>query len=177
MRNNNNLVDELLKKYVSEDSTEVGMDEFGKKVVNVLHNAANERGYDSLEDMISHKMSGNSNTKKPSLNKTCEYSCRFDYFMESLENINYDSNYRGYYKDGHMAALSRYMDKAQLNRNNLQIVEKTLKQELSQYRRSAETSMYSQGYLDGLRMVDKALKYSKKEMMKLINDTIMDALK
>ena len=174
---NNNPIDELLKKYLNEESIEEGVDEFGKKVVEVAHKAANERGYDSFEEMISHKASGDNRSRKPTLNKVSDYNSRFEYFVESLENITYDSKYRGYYQAGHEAALDRYMDKAELNRNNLQIVEKILKQELSQVKQSKQTSLYYQGYVDGLRMVDAALKKSKKEMMKLVYDTVMDALK
>ena len=98
--------------------------------------------------------------------------CRFDYFVDAFENSTNDN---GYYEDGYKTALNRYMDKARVNRNNLQIVEKTLKQELSQYNITSNASMYSQGYLDGLHMLEKALKKSKKEMMDIINNTIMNA--
>ena len=125
----NNLVDELLKKYGSEDIV-------------------------SKKNIVSHK------------------PCRFDYFVDALEDSKNDN---GYYEDGYKTALNRYLDKAKVNHNNLQIVEKTLKQELSQYRITSSSSIYSQGYLDGLRMLEKALQKSKKEMMDIINDTIMNA--
>ena len=175
MVNKNNHVDELLKKYVNGEAIEETVDAFGKKVVESIHKAANERGYDSLEDLVDGEVRINTvaTSKKPSLSSVEGCMSRYDYFIQSLDNVTY----RGYYKTGHMAALERYIDKAELNRNNLQIVEKTLKQEISQVRQTQHPSLYSQGYLDGLRLVDKALRKSKNEMMKLVYDTVMDALK
>ena len=179
MVNKNNHVDELLKKYVNGEAIEETVDAFGKKVVESIHKAANERGYDSLEDLVDGEVRINTvaTSKKPSLSSVEGCMSRYDYFIQSLDNVTYDSRYRGYYKTGHMAALERYIDKAELNRNNLQIVEKTLKQEISQVRQTQHPSLYTQGYLDGLRLVDKALSKSKNEMMKLVYDIVMDALK
>ena len=178
MVNKNDHVDELLRKYVSEEAIEEGMDAFSKKVVEYIHRAANARGYDSLEDMVENEVRGSStSSRKPSLGSVKDCMSRYDCFVQSVKDVSYDSRYRGYYKNGHIAALERYMDKVELNRDNLGIVEKMLKQEISQVRQTKNPSLYSQGYLDGLRLVDKALRKSKNEMMKLVYNTVMEALK
>lgn len=179
MANKNEHVDELLRKYLNEDTINESVNEFGKRVVESIHKVANEQGYDSFEDLVASeiKMNTSSQRRKPTIEKVKGCQTRYEYFVQSFENVTYDSRYRGNYKLGHMAAVERYYDKVELNCNNLSIVEKTLKQEIAEVRRQRDESLYAKGYLDGLRLVDKALRDSKNEMMKQVYQTVMDALK
>ncbi|MDD6466807.1 MAG: hypothetical protein PUF50_01325 [Erysipelotrichaceae bacterium] len=182
-KQNNENLDRLLEEYLKDSGLQnKTLNEFGKTVLESVNTAANSHGYDSISEMINDEIAMGLNVKekpkKPSLDSLNNREChtRYDYFMETLNGVEYDSRYRGHYKSGHLEALDKYIDRVELNRDNLTIVDKMLHQELSVLRKERNQSLYLQGYIDGLKMVDKALRKSKNEMMKQVYQTVMAAL-
>lgn len=180
---NNEELDRLLKEYLNDEGLQnKTLNEFGKTVLESVQTAVNSHGYDSMSEMIADEIAMGFNVKdkpkKPTLDYADASECnsRYDYFMQALRIVEYDSRYRGHYKDGHTEALEKYINRVELNRNNLDIVDKTIRQELSVLRQNKNQSLYVKGYMDGLKMVDKALRKSKSEMMKKVYHTVMAAL-
>ncbi len=147
---------------------------------------ANNETVDSLkdrlsskeEDLVSLKESEYSerksvSLKRPSLPKTIPASLntRLDIFLYCIKNIEYGPNNRSYV-DGHLEALNKYLERARLDHQNLEVVLGTLLDEIRHSRSINKTDLKEKGYYDGLNYVNSALKKSKDVMAKKINDTL-----
>lgn len=184
MANKNRSMDDfedLFSKHVMRDDG-MSIDDFGKMVSKTVNEAARNKGYDSMSEMISDEVQMGLQSRKPRKPKAAfvsadEVSNRYEYVMKAVETVHYDSRYRGNYKKGHEDAIIRYLDKIELNRNNLSIVDKILAQELKAARKQSSTSTYSRGYLDGLRFISRILQQSKTAMMKRVYEQLKSTIR
>ncbi|MCF0111577.1 MAG: hypothetical protein HUJ58_06735 [Erysipelotrichaceae bacterium] len=174
-------LDDLFAKYVeNDDGTPV--EHFGRIVTEKMNNASKDKGYDSLSDLITEEVEigfTGKKTSRPSARVVDLQNIdnRYEYFLAAIENVEYESRYRGNYRIGHQEAISRYADKAELNKTNLMIVDKIIKQELMTFSRETQIKdMYSRGYYDGLKFVEKVLNDSKQQIMKRVYERLRKAL-
>ena len=177
-------IDEILEKHINEDSYEsTTVDDFGRMVTKAVNSAAKDKGYDSLTEMIKDEIAiGIDSKNKPRrptarLSAASDSTTRYEYFMKAIDSVSYDSRYRGNYKTGHIEAVERYIDKVELNKQNLVIVDRILKQELNATSRRGNQSLYDKGYLDGLKTVERVLVQSKNAMMMRVASVLKGALR
>ena len=56
-----------------------------------------------------------------------DYASRYEYVRDVLEHVSYPPRQRGYYRDGHQDALSRYLRRMAINQNDMMMYEKLWK--------------------------------------------------
>lgn len=101
---------------------------------------------------------------------------RLDIFLYCLKNVDYGSSNNRSYVDGHLEALDSYLEKAQMNSNNLEVVSGILVDEIKRLGNTSKSDLREKGYYDGLNYVNQALKKSKDIMAKNINDILQREL-
>jgi len=188
--NKKDSIDEMLDEVHNNGYDNTNVSDFERIVskavnstVKSVNSAVKEKGYDSFSEMISEEISiGLNSNKAPakpnvSLYATKNATTRYEFFMSAIENVTYDSRYRGNFKNGHVEAVDRYIDKIELNKQNLSVVEKTLKQEINACGRRGFGDSYDRGYVEGLKLVEKVLLNSKVAMMSRVADKLKEAFK
>jgi len=169
---NTDKLDEVLEGISQGSYSSTSIADFDK----IAKEATNE----SLADMAkSQNYKVNTNTVKSVSTATN----RYEYFMISLDNVRYSNKLSVGYRQGHEAAMDRYIGKVELNKNNLGIVDKVIKQELLEagneginLGRQFTSATVRRGYYEGLQMVQDLLNRSKKAMMKKASTQVLDAL-
>ena len=167
--------DNLFAQIDNDDDTVVNItiSDFGKAIKTEVDNSAKRKGYDTLEDMISHKASGATYERPDVKGKVGEdyegnrYSC----FLNILDNVSYSQSYRGYYMEGHQRMIDMFKEKAKFCQENLSLLETDLQNERQRYLNSKKDT-YSKGCLDGIEFIEKALKKSKLYMMTRIKEEL-----
>ena len=183
-KKDDNSLDEMLEKHIKDDSFEsTTVDDFGRMVTKAVNSAAKDKGYDSLTEMIKDEIAiGMDSKNKPrrpvaKLSAASDSSTRYEYFMKAIDSVAYDSRYRGNYKTGHIEAVERYIDKVELNKQNLVIVDRIIKQELNAVNRRGNQNLYDRGYYDGLKTVERVLLQSKNTMMMRVASVLKGAIR
>lgn len=147
--------------------------DFGKAIKSEVDNSAKKNGYDTIEDMISHKISGKTYSR-PEVKET-KYGVpgndRYSYFVNLLDNVTYAQSYRGYYMEGHQRMIDMFKEKAKFCQENLSKLDSDIRDERRRYASSKKDS-YTKGCLDGIDYVEKALKKSKLYMMTRIKEEL-----
>lgn len=180
-------LDDLFDRHMNDDQfINSSVNDFGRMVRDSINEEARKNGYDSLSDMIQGEIqSGLQGTKKTPKSRAARavrrrkthYKSRFDYFMEVVQDRSYSDRYRGYYRDGHLEAIQRYINQVELNRNNLCAVEKIVNEEIRYfYSKNNKRDKYSEGYYDGLKFVQRCLLQSKCVMMEEVSDALSEAM-
>lgn len=108
---------------------------------------------------------------------TAEFNTRYDYFMYIIRSVNYGEDNATEYVKGHIDALNKATVQAQMDPQNLYLVEASISDELNQYANVSKNTLKAKGYYDGLTYVSKALKKSKEIMANKINTILKEELK
>lgn len=151
----------------------ITISEFGEAIKSEVNNSAKKKGYDTLEDMISHKVSGKTYVR-PDVNYSGSEmvdGSRYEYFLGLLNNISYSQSYRGYYMEGHQRMINMFKEKAKFCKENLSLLEDDLRNERRRYSNNKK-DVYSRGCIDGLDFIEKSLKKSKLYMMNRIKEEL-----
>ena len=167
--------DNLFAQIDNDDDNVVNItiSEFGRAIKTEVNNSAKKKGYDTLEDMISHKASGKTYVR-PDINASGNEmlaSNRYEYFLNLLNNVSYAQSYRGYYMEGHQRMIEMFKEKAKFCQENLSLLETDLRNERQRYL-SSRNDVYSKGCLDGIEFIEKSLKKSKLYMMNRIKEEL-----
>ena len=171
----NDKIDEMLEQVRSGSMSSTSMNDFDRMAQEAtaddLSAMAKAYGYDA---------------KGASTRTVINAQSRYEYFMQSLDNMMLSNRVSASYKEGFQIALDRYINKVELNRTNLSIVDKTLRQELirignngsntSQMPRDLTSPIARRGYYQGLKWVEDALDKSKTEMMRKVASAVLTAL-
>lgn len=177
---NTDFLDEMFRS-LENDTIDQSIDEFANVVKQKITDSLKQNGYDSAEDIIMHGVeSGFQGRKsaKPDINAGSRRAAsigdtRFEYFISLLNDVEYDRNYRGYYKDGHAKAIDIYRSKAEFCKNDLLSLESEVAKEIHRTKLNRKLrDRFEVGYYDGLLFVEKALKRSKLYMMTRIKEEI-----
>lgn len=151
------------------------IDDFKKQINVTIH----DNGYDTIGDAVLHGVESNfqgKKTRKPDINAGTRRASaigksRYEYFLTLLEDVVYERNYRGYYKEGHAKALEIYRSKAEFCNNDLVSLEEDVAKEIHRVKLNRKTrDRFEIGYYDGLHFIEKALKRSKLYMMTMIKE-------
>lgn len=173
--------DELFDSLINDSSSNYNPQDFSKIVQSKINAKANNRGFESLSDLIDNEVRSSSSriSRKPQVSeeyKNREFDNRFDYFMNDLQGIDYNRK-QGYYLSGHKDALEKYFNQANLNKSNLCSLENIVNEEMAKYMRSNPQGEYAKGYYDGLVYVKSALDKSKSKMLSKIANKLSKQLK
>ena len=104
------------------------------------------------------------------------YHTRYEYYINYIKNVDYSSSKsREDYVMGHVAALNKYVQQAEVNNRNLIIVEAILADEYKNSSLNKDT-YYNRGYADGLRYCLGAINYSKVKIMGYVNTRLKEVL-
>lgn len=180
------VLDDLFDRHLNDEFVNDSINDFGRRVRDSINEEARRNGYDSLGDMIQGEIntSLNGTKKRPRSTvartiqrKRTHYSCRYDYFSDALQDHAYLDRHRGYYREGHEEAIERYLELAQLNRNNLCALEKIVEEEIQNTSAWKNTDKRNEGYYDGLRFVQRCLLQSKAALMEEVNKELSSAMK
>ncbi len=174
MNENNDRIDEMLEQVRAGNMNSTSMNDFDRM--------AQRAQSDDLSEMA--KTYGYSATRTQRNN--APVNNRYEHFMQALDNMMLSTRVSASYRDGFQIALDRYVNKVELNRNNLSIVDKTLRQELirvgkngsntSQMPFDLTSPIARRGYYQGLKWVEEALDQSKVAMMKRVSAAVLKAL-
>ena len=153
----------------------VNFNEFGKQIKVRVDDSVKKNGYDSVEEMINHKVSG-ANYQRPDVNdqkidNTKDFNTRYEYFMNLLENVTYARSYRGYYLEGHQKMIQMFIEKAKFCQEDLSQLESDLVSEKRKFSRGKQ-DMYTRGCKDGIDYVQRALHKSKMYIMTKIKNEL-----
>lgn len=91
-------------------------------------------------------------------------------FESILNNINFSFKNNHDYVYAHYDVFNKYLNQLELYHGNLEFLERDLEKELSSFITSYND--YDRGYQSGLKIIKYALKYSKSEMLKRVNDEL-----
>ena len=187
---NTDYLDDLFDKHFNDkDFMNTNLADFGQMVRDTINEEARKQGYDTMSDLISGEiqegLSGNSRTRKRPVaaavpRRHGSYRTRYEYVREMLENVVYPPRQRGYYRDGHQDAIQRYLRRMAINQNDMMMYEKIVDEEIRKYYQQNNRqrgNKYDEGYYDGLKLVARALKESRDQMMEEIGDRLAAALK
>ena len=167
--------DNLFAQLDNDDDNVVNItiSDFGKVIKNEVDNSAKRNGYDTLEDMIAHKVSGRTYVCPDvgEKNRVEPNGTRYSYFVDLLDNVSYSQSYRGYYMEGHRRMIDMFKEKAKFCQENLSLLEDDLRNERRRYSNSKKDT-YAKGCLDGIEFVEKSLKKSKLYMMTRIKEEL-----
>ncbi len=178
-------LDTLFEKHLNDDHfINSSINEFGRMVRESINEEAKKNGYDDLKDMIQGELNQGLKSKKriSSISRTVRrrhshYHSRYDYFMDAVEDHLYLDRHRGYYRQGHQEAISRYQEQAEMNRNNLCALEKIIQEEIRSCSDWRHRDKYAEGYFDGLKFVQRCLLQSKFVLMEEVNEALIQAIK
>lgn len=174
-RNLEEFFDSLFSKIDSDDEFVINttLNEFGQEIKTAVDSTLKRKGYDSLDELIEHKVSGKHHERPHVEARTygLEGHDRYSYFTHLLENVQYDASFRGYYRDGHERIISLFKEKAKFCQEDLSKLEQDIVSERNKYLKSTK-DLYTKGCLDGIEYVEKALKKSKLFMMTRIKEEL-----
>lgn len=180
-KNHEDVFDSLFEKHMNDEQfINSSISDFGKMIKEAIDEEAQKNGYDSLSEMIQDEIksnfSANQSTDEVSYSNTSSaHHTRYDIFIHSIETPVYLLRHHELYQNGYEDALKRYRQQAELNRNNLCPLEKIIQEEINGASNLKQDS-YGQGYLDGLRLIQRNLLQSKSIMMEKVNYALMDAM-
>lgn len=186
-RKNTDYLDDLFDKHLNDkDFMSTNLVDFGQMVRDTINEEARRSGYDTLEDMISGEIEqGLSSSSRRSASSSSrrhrrDYASRYEYVRDVLEHVSYPPRQRGYYRDGHQDALSRYLRRMAINQNDMMMYEKIVEEEIRNYYsqgRHQRGNKYDEGYYEGLRLIARTLRESRQLKMEEISDRLSAALK
>lgn len=177
---NTDFLDELFRD-LENDNLNQTIDDFTVGIKKQINDSLRSNGYDNLGDAVLHGVESGfqgKKTTKPDINAGTRRAqavgkTRYEYFLTLLDDVVYERNYRGYYKDGHAKAIDIYRSKAEFCQNDLVALETEVAKEIHRTRLNRKTrDRFEIGYFDGLQFVEKALKRSKLYMMTIIKEEL-----
>lgn len=101
-------------------------------------------------------------------------SNRQQMFESILHNINFSFKNNHDYVYAHYDVFNKYINQLELYHGNLEFIETDVEKELSNF--SPSYNNYDRGYQSGLRIIKYALKHSKAEIIKRINNELSQIL-
>lgn len=179
--NNKDIFDSLFEKHMNDEQfINSSISDFGKMIKDAIDEEAHKNGYDSLSEMIQDEIKNNFSDANSAENqdyshKNDHWQSRYDFFIHSIDTPIYLSRHKELYQSGYEDALKRYRQQAELNRNNLCPLEKIIQLEINGASNLKQDS-YGEGYLDGLRLIQRNLLQSKSVMMEKVNDALLEAM-
>lgn len=177
---NTDFLDEMFRSLENDDLNQT-IDDFTAGVKKQINDSLRKNGYDTVGDAIIHGIESGmqgKKTGKPDINAgtrkaTSIGKTRYEYFLSLIEDVNYERNYRGYYKEGHEKAIDIYRSKAEFCSDDLVALEEEVAKEIHRAKLNRkQRDRFEIGYLDGLQFVEKALKRSKLYMMTIIKEEL-----
>lgn len=177
--NDFDFIDQLFDRLQSGDFVNKTVNEFGNEVKNTIDRSVKNQGYDNIQDMVSSAIKSKPSEKPgagdnyPNRN---DFKNRYEYLIGSLQNVHYDSRYRGFYRDGHQEAIKKCVSYLHEKRINLDEIEDYITDEIHEYRRSRrkKRDKYLDGYLDGLMLFKDKLADSKLFIMNKIKNSLVN---
>ena len=186
-RDDYDFLDDLFDKHMNDDRfINSSINDFGRMVRDSINEEAKKNGYDSLGDMIQGELRTGMQRQKKQPRSTVartirrrrtNYRCRYDYFLDAVQDHTYLERHRGYYREGHQEAIARYVSEADMNRNNLCALEKIVQKEIDSLAKERPYDKYTEGYYDGLKFVQRCLFQSKFVLMEEVNRALTQAMK
>ena len=175
---NTDFLDEMFRNLEKDDLNQT-IDDFAYAVRKQINDSLRKNGYDSASDAILHGVESGfqgRRTSKPDINvgtrkASAIGNTRYEYFLSLLDDVVYERNYRGYYKEGHEKAIEIYRSKAEFCQDDLVSLESEVAKEIHRTKLNRRLrDRFEVGYFDGLQFIEKALKRSKLYMMTIIKE-------
>lgn len=136
-----------------DDVKEVPIDSVRQKV-----NSMNSTG--SASSFAYQKVTSSQVVRRPVVpNVEGDFNSRYGCFVDIINKVNYGSSNSAPYVEGHRMALSRYLQEAENNVDDLHLVEAAVSDEMN--KKGTSGDVRAKGYNDGLQYVFQALRKSK----------------
>lgn len=160
--------DEIAKKITKT------VNDFSDNLASSIEDSMKNSGYDSFGEFVEGEIKDNKGKKPQFTNMMKEYTSRYDYVKDALNNVNYEIKYRGYFKEGHMQALNDVSSLLTTYSKDLDALFHKIKEQIQEIRihKSQYKKAYYDGYIAGCEYAQKAIKRSKQVMMKKVLDEI-----
>lgn len=150
------------------------LNEFGKSVQknaqsfsNEINESLKKNGYDNVKEFIDGEILDKKG-QKPSITPLLkEIDSRYDFIFDTLSKVTYDIKYRGYFKEGHQEAIHHAIELMPDYRSDLDLFAQRIQEQIKELKnhRTNTKDAYTNGYIQGCKLIVKTIKESKKKMM------------
>ena len=152
--------DEIAKK-ISE-----GVESITKNISVTIEDSLKSNGYNNWNEFVQGEIKDQKG-KKPTPKKFFnEYTSRKEYVLEAIKSVDYEIKYRGYYKEGHLQALTDIYPLVEKYASILDELRKQIIKQIKEIKSNSNTKKaYYNGYIGGCEYVIKAIMKSQQVMM------------